>query len=138
MSFLWDGFKDAAAKVGSAAGKASIKAKLKADLLFIDREISSRQMAFGVEVPCRKSVVLYFALIVFLKYKSLSVETSLTLFFSISLSRLALRLRRSPRQTPRLLFVRRHVDRHAATTAHYRPARNFRPRTQTRQIAGKN
>lgn len=50
MSFLWDGIKDVAGRMGSAAGKEAVKAKLKADLLFIDREILARQQAFGVEV----------------------------------------------------------------------------------------
>ena len=47
---LWDSVTSAAGRVGSAAGTASNKARLKAELLLIDREITSRQMAFGVEL----------------------------------------------------------------------------------------
>ena len=51
---LWDsitsGVKDATSSALSAAGTASMKTKLKTDLLLIDRELKARKQTFGVEL----------------------------------------------------------------------------------------
>ena len=54
MSFLWDALKesvkDTAGRVGSATAAAGQKAKLKTELLLIEREITAREQTFGVEL----------------------------------------------------------------------------------------
>lgn len=50
MSFLFDGIKAMAGAVGTATGKAAYKAQLKTELMLIEREITSRQSAFGIEL----------------------------------------------------------------------------------------
>lgn len=50
MSTFWDSIKDKAAKVGTAAGIASQKTKLRTEILLIDRELKHRQQAFGVQL----------------------------------------------------------------------------------------
>jgi hypothetical protein len=50
MSFLWEGLKATAQTVGTAAGTASLKTKLKTEVLLLDRERTARQQAFGVEL----------------------------------------------------------------------------------------
>lgn len=50
MDFVLGGLKAAAATVGSAAGKATQRTKLNGELLLIEREMTARQQAFGVEV----------------------------------------------------------------------------------------
>lgn len=50
MSFLWEAVKGTAKVLGSAAGEASYKTKLKAEIVLLDREITARQSSFGVEL----------------------------------------------------------------------------------------
>jgi cell division protein FtsB len=50
MESLWDSIKGTARQVGTAAGVASQKAKLKTEIMFIERNISSRQQQFGVQL----------------------------------------------------------------------------------------
>jgi len=50
MSFLWDSVKQAAEKAGQAAITGGTMAKLKAEIALVEREITSRQERFGVEL----------------------------------------------------------------------------------------
>ncbi|GAX22095.1 hypothetical protein FisN_6Hh343 [Fistulifera solaris] len=50
MDVLWSTVIKGAAAVGQVAGQASMQAKCKADLMFIDRELANRQYAFGVQL----------------------------------------------------------------------------------------
>jgi hypothetical protein len=50
MDVLWSTVIKGAAAVGQVAGQASMQAKYKADIMFIDRELSNRQYAFGVQL----------------------------------------------------------------------------------------
>lgn len=50
MSFLWDSVKQAAGKAGQAAVTGGTMAKLKAELALVDREVTTRQEKFGVEL----------------------------------------------------------------------------------------
>ncbi|GAX14565.1 hypothetical protein FisN_6Lh343 [Fistulifera solaris] len=50
MDVLWSTVIKGAAAVGQVAGQASMQAKCKADLMFIDRELTNRQYAFGVQL----------------------------------------------------------------------------------------
>jgi hypothetical protein len=45
---IWDSIKAVSKKAGDAAAVQAKKAKLKADIVLIDREIVNRQRAFGV------------------------------------------------------------------------------------------
>jgi hypothetical protein len=47
---LWDSIKDKALQVGSAAGVASQKTKLRTEILLVDRELKARQQAFGIQL----------------------------------------------------------------------------------------
>jgi len=68
MSFLWDSLRDVVVNTGSslgnAAGKGALLAKIKADLMFLDRELLARKGRFGVEMydyvaPLSKSESFY-------------------------------------------------------------------------------
>ena len=48
MSSLWDSIKDKACDLGNAAGTASLRTKLRAERMLIDREMNQRRAAFGV------------------------------------------------------------------------------------------
>lgn len=50
MESIWNSVVKGAAAVGQVAGQASLQAKLKADLMFIDRELLNRQYAFGIQL----------------------------------------------------------------------------------------
>ena len=50
MSFLLDVFKEKAKQVGIAATIVSHKAKLRADILFLERDVKNRQHKFGVQL----------------------------------------------------------------------------------------
>ena len=100
MNFLLDGLKDVAGRVGSAAAKGSVKAKLKADLLFIDREILARQHAFGVEV------CVYPCCLEFLRLGRVLIFVCANRCCLLALVSLVVRLCCPTRQKPSLLLVR--------------------------------
>eukprot|EP00547_Thalassionema_nitzschioides_P006096 CAMPEP_0194209398 /NCGR_PEP_ID=MMETSP0156-20130528/7537_1 /TAXON_ID=33649 /ORGANISM="Thalassionema nitzschioides, Strain L26-B" /LENGTH=431 /DNA_ID=CAMNT_0038936565 /DNA_START=74 /DNA_END=1369 /DNA_ORIENTATION=- len=50
MSFLWDSVKQAAGMAGQAAVAGGTMAKLKAELVLVDREVTARQEKFGIEL----------------------------------------------------------------------------------------
>ena len=50
MDSIWSSVMKGAAAVGQVAGQASLQAKCKADLMFIDRELLNRQYAFGIQL----------------------------------------------------------------------------------------
>jgi len=50
MSFIWDSVKQAAEKAGQAALVGGTMAKLKTEIMVLDRDITSRQYKFGVEL----------------------------------------------------------------------------------------
>lgn len=50
MESIWNSVVKGAAAVGQVAGQASLQAKFKADLMFIDRELLQRQYAFGIQL----------------------------------------------------------------------------------------
>jgi hypothetical protein len=68
MSSLWDSLRDVVvdtgSRLGNAAGRGALIAKLKADLLLLDRELLARKQRFGVEMydyvaPLSKSQSFY-------------------------------------------------------------------------------
>lgn len=50
MDSIWSSVMKGAAAVGQVAGQASMQAKCKADLMFIDRELLNRQYEFGIQL----------------------------------------------------------------------------------------